>query len=65
MEQIDLNNKSLTELKALAYDQLAVREQAQQNLNVLNERITRLLQNPATKEGELEVAEETSEETTE
>lgn len=42
MEQIDLNNKSLTELKALAYDQLAVREQAQQNLSVLNERIAEL-----------------------
>lgn len=43
MEQpTDLSTKSLEELKAMAYDQLAVREQAQQNLSVLNERIAQL-----------------------
>ena len=43
MEQpTDLSTKSLEELKAMAYDQLAVREQAQANLGVLNERIAEL-----------------------
>ena len=59
MEQpTDLSTRSLDELKAMAYDQLAVREQAQQNLSVLNERIAQLAQNPPAVEGQEPVEEE-------
>ena len=66
MEQpTDLSTKSLDELKAMAYDQIAILNRAQENLSVLNERIAYLAQNPAVEILEPEVAEETSEETTE
>ena len=43
MEQpTDLSTKSLEELKAMAYDQIAILNQAQENLSVLNERIAQL-----------------------
>lgn len=43
----------VAQLKALAYDEIASRDQAQQNLNLLNERIAHLLQNPPAVEGEV------------
>lgn len=47
----------INELKSLAYDQIAARDVAQQNLNTLNERINYLSQLPPTlppaEEGEL------------
>ena len=43
MEQpTNLSTKSLDELKAMAYDQIAILNQAQANLGVLNERIAQL-----------------------
>ena len=67
MEQpTDLSGKSIEELKAMAYDQIVILNQAQTNLGVLNETIAQLAQNPPAVEIlEPEVAEETSEETTE
>lgn len=54
MEQpTDLSTKSLDELKAMAYDQIAILNRAQQNLSVLNERIAQLAQNPPAVESEV------------
>lgn len=58
MEQpTDLSTKSIEELKAMAYDQIAILNRAQENLSVLNERIAQLAQNPAV-EGQEPVEEE-------
>lgn len=39
---VDIKTLSLTELKAHVYDQMAVIEQAQQNIRLLNDRIAQL-----------------------
>lgn len=39
---MSIENLSLTELKALAYDNIAIVEQAQNNLKLINERIAQL-----------------------
>lgn len=43
MEKKDIKDFSLVELKAAAYDQSLVMQKCQQNLQVLNERITKMM----------------------
>ena len=44
---MDLKSKSLIELKAMAYDELANQEYAQKNLQIINQEISRRLSFPA------------------
>jgi hypothetical protein len=39
---MDISQKSLEELKALAYDQIAMKEQAELNLQTINQQILKL-----------------------
>jgi hypothetical protein len=43
MEQVDVSKLSLQELKAMAYDQIAMREVAETNLKMINQEITKKL----------------------
>ena len=40
----------MNQLKAMAYDQIALKEQAERNLNIINARIEQLLPKPSTAE---------------
>ncbi len=48
---MSIDNLSIKELKALAYDQLAVREQTNRNLELLNRRIAEVSEEEAKAAG--------------
>ena len=54
MEQKPFEQMSITELKALAYDQLAIIERSQQNMQRINARIAELSQQEAEQPEPLE-----------
>ncbi len=41
---MDISNLNVEQLKALAYDQVAILDQSKQNLSILNQRINVLMQ---------------------
>jgi hypothetical protein len=55
MEQKKIEEMNVVELKALAYDQLALLEQTQKNIQVINQMISKKTQEnkPANKKDEL------------
>lgn len=59
---MNLNEMSLTALKALAYDQLVQLEQVQGNLKVINQQIANKLKETQMTEEEVAVAPEVTEE---
>lgn len=59
---MNINEMSITELKALAYDTRSVLERANQNLTVINQQIAKLL-TESKMENEEVVATEATEET--
>ena len=46
---MDLTKKTVEELKAMAYDQLAAKGQAEQNLQILNQEIAKRVSEEAKK----------------
>ncbi len=59
MNNEEFNKLTINELKALAYDELAIQERTRNNLNIINKRILELSQ---AKPQEHEVTEEVKEE---
>lgn len=54
METVDISNKPLMELKAMAYDVLTQIDLFQRNLNALNSEIQKKLHEPKAEEGIVE-----------
>lgn len=59
---MDLTTMPITELKALAYDQLLQRDNASQNLQVINAELQRRAEEGESDAAEVTEAEETEEE---
>lgn len=55
---MDITKLSITELKSLAYDEMAKIQQAQNNLNIINAEISKKMVEPATEPTEVIEAEE-------